>query len=321
MKIAFLLYPTHKIKTDEDTSFWIMYELKCRGHQIFHFESSQIMWADGKVKAILSSSEMDIAKGFVSTKRTSIPVPLDEMDAIFVRKEPPFNNEYLYSLQLLELLKDDVFVLNDPTAIAMCNEKLFILNFSDMTPDLLVTNSTKVAVDFIRSTGSPVVIKPLNNKGGAGIVKTDIKDRRLSAHLALSTDQDSTKIMIQRYIPQNERGDKRILLLNGKIIGSFIRRPSKEDFRANLSVGGTMHATKLNKRDMQISHRVGQECAKRGLYFVGLDVIGPYLSEINVTSPSGIPEIKQLAGLSLEKKIADFIEDRSRSFGRKHLKA
>ncbi len=310
MKIAFLLYPTHKIKTDEDTSFWIMYELERRGHQLSHFESSDMSWVDGKVKARLSVSRLDPARGFVLTQRASSATPLDDMDVIFVRKEPPFNNEYLYALQLLELLRDDVFVLNDPGAIALCNEKLFILNFLDMVPDLLVTSSTKAAVDFIRRIGSPAVIKPLNNKGGAGVIKTQIKDRKLKTHLARATNQDSTKIMIQRYIPQNDQGDKRILLLNGKTIGSFIRKPSKGDFRANLSVGGTMQATRLNKRDKQIAEQVGRECAKRGLYFVGLDVIGPYLSEINVTSPSGIPEIKQLLGLDLERKIADFIEDR-----------
>ncbi len=310
MKIAFLLYPTHKIKTDEDTSFWIMYELERRGHHVSHFESSDMTWVDGQVKACLSTSQLDRTRGFVATARSPITTPLNDLDVIFIRKEPPFDNEYLYALHLLELLHDDVFVLNDPGAIALCNEKLFILNFLDMIPDLLVTSSTRTAVDFIRGMKSAVVIKPLNNKGGTGIIKTDIKDRKLNSHLALSTDHDRTKIMIQRYIPQNDQGDKRILLLNGKAIGSFIRRPSKGDFRANLSVGGTMHATRLNKRDTQIAERVGRECAKRGLYFVGLDVIGPYLSEINVTSPSGIPEIKQLAGLSLEKKIADFIEDR-----------
>jgi glutathione synthase len=321
MKIAFLLYPTHKIKTDEDTSFWIMHELASRGHHISHFESSDMVFVHGEVKSYLSTSQLDHSRGFVVSKRATIATPLNDMDAIFIRKEPPFNNEYLYALQLLKLLNKDVFVLNDPNAIAMCNEKLFILNFVDMAPDLVVTSSTKTALDFIRGMRTPVVIKPLNNKGGVGVIKTDIKDRKLGAHLAHSTDHDTTKIMIQRYIPQNDLGDKRILLLNGKTIGSFIRRPSKGDFRANLSVGGTMHPTKLNKRDEQIAQRVGRECAKRGLYFVGLDVIGPYLSEINVTSPSGIPEIKQLEGLSLEKKIADFIEDRSRFFGRKRLKA
>lgn len=308
MKIAFLLYPTLHVKTDEDTSFWILYELKRRGHVVYHFESKDMAWMGGRVVARLSKSSLDPQNGFVRTRQETAWTRLDGMDLIFIRKEPPFDNEYLYNLQLLSLLKDDVIILNDPEAIAMCNEKMFILNFVDMIPDLLVTSDCAEATRFIRALKSAAVIKPLNNKGGAGIVKTDAKDRNLPSFLELATQKNSTKIMIQRYIPENAKGDTRILLLDGELLGSFVRKPTKRDFRANLSVGGTMHKAHLTKRHMAIAERVGSECKRRGLAFVGLDVIGPYLSEINVTSPSGIPEIHKLTGLSLEKKIADFIE-------------
>ncbi len=308
MKIAFLLYPTLHVKTDEDTSFWILYELKRRGHTVYHFESKDMAWIDGKVVAKLSVSALDAQKGFLRTKQDAAWTQLDDVGLIFIRKEPPFDNEYLYNLQLLSLLKDNVIVLNDPEAIAMCNEKMFILNFPDMIPDLLVTSSCEEAARFIRSLKSSAVIKPLNNKGGAGIVKTDFGDRNLPSFLELATQKNSTKIMIQRYIPENAKGDTRILLLDGELLGAFVRKPTKRDFRANLSIGGTMHRARLKKRDLEIAERVGKECKQRGLSFVGLDVIGPYLSEINVTSPSGIPEIRKLTGLSLEKKVADFIE-------------
>jgi glutathione synthase len=314
MKIAFLLYPTISVKVDEDSSFWIMHELARRGHEVFHFESNDLFWADGRVRASLSVSQMKPRHGFTLTTKHPSSSALDRMDVIFIRKEPPFDNEYLYALQILSLLERHVFVLNDPTGIAMCNEKLFIAEFKEFIPQSLVSGRPDELTKFIRSLGSKVVVKPLDNKGGSGIFITRAKDRNLPSLLEQLTKYGSQKVMAQRYIPHDRQGDKRILLLEGEPLGCFARIPPKADFRANLSVGGSMRKAVLSKRDKKILRALKPKLLEKGLYFVGIDVIDGYLSEINVTSPSGIPEIKRLTGQRLEKDVADFIERSRRQF-------
>ncbi len=318
MKISFLLYPTSKVKVDEDSSFWIMYELLSRNHQVSYFESSELHWESGAVQAQLTAARLDPRKGFLPSSPSKNTTDLSSLDAIFIRKEPPFDTEYLYALQLLNLIKDRVFVLNDPAGIALSNEKLFALRFKRFIPESLVTNQIEVARNFIRKLGKTVVIKPLDQKAGKGILRSEIGDKNLPSMLDIATDSGKKTVLIQRYIPQNSFGDKRILVLNGEVVGSFLRRPSKEDFRANLSVGGSMYRAKVTREEEKMVEAMASELLNRSLYFVGLDVIGGFLSEINVTSPSGIPEIRQLEGKRVEKEVADFIEHYLLSFsGRK----
>ena len=318
MKIAFLLYPTSKVKVDEDSSFWIMHELVSRGHRVSYFESSSLRWNAGTLEAFLTPARLHPRRGFLPSPSAAKPADLSALDVIFIRKEPPFDTEYLYALHLLELVKAKVFILNDPAGIALCNEKLFTLQFERFIPESLVTNDPAAARDFIKKLGKKVVIKPLNQKAGSGILRSDARDKNLPSMLDIATDSGKRTVLVQRYIEKNSFGDKRILVLNGKPIGSFLRRPSKKDFRANLSVGGSMHRAALNAGEKKMVEAMSGRLLRHGLYFVGLDVIGGFLSEINVTSPSGIPEIRQLDGKRLEKNVADFIERRlSPSAGRR----
>ena len=310
MKIAFLLYPTSRVKVDEDSTFWIMLELKKRGHFVAYFESQQLMWREGKVQAFLRNARLDPKKGFLPSPLTAVPAPLESMDVIFIRKEPPFDNEYLYALQLLSLLNEKVFVLNDPAGIAVCNEKLSILEFKKFIAETLVTDNADEAFRFARSLNKEIVVKPLNQKGGSGIYKTSARQKDFHSRVYASMLGGSQKVMVQRYLTENKKGDKRILVLNGEILGSFLRRPAGNDFRANLGLGGTMHASGVTPRERKLVDEMAPWFLRHGLYFVGLDVIGGYLSEINITSPSGIPEIRQLGGKRLEKDVADFIEQR-----------
>ncbi len=320
MKIAFLLYPTASVKVDEDSSFWIMHELARRGHEVSHFESRDLFWGQGQVRAALSVSRLDPKRGFTLTKRTHSPSALEGLDAIFIRKEPPFDTEYLHALQLLSLVSDRVFILNDPSGIALCNEKLFILEFKEFIPESFVSGDPEELKKFICFAASNVVVKPLNDKGGAGIFVTRSHDRNLPALLTQATNHGGRKVMVQRYIPHDKTGDKRILILDGEPAGCFVRVPPKTDFRANLSVGGTMRKSRLSSRDGKILRALRPKLREHGLYFVGIDVIGGYLSEINVTSPSGIPELRQLTGQRIEKKVADFMErSRRQSVGRKRF--
>ena len=309
MKISFLLYPTVKVKVDEDSSFWIMNELVRRGHEVTYFESTHLSCLNGVVSARLRKARLDTSKGFLSSP-LSAPVRLNSQRVIFIRKEPPFDNEYLYALQILSLIKQNVFILNDPDGIALLNEKLGILMFPELITDTLVTNRAEEARAFAGRLRTEVVIKPLNQKGGTGIFKMHSKDAGFHAKLYAATTGDTQKIMVQRLIPHRLKGDKRILLLNGEIIGAFLRRPARREFRANLGLGGSMHRTRVEKRDERIVAETAPLFAHHGLYFVGLDIIDGRLSEINVTSPSGIPELRQLYGTRVEKKVADFIETR-----------
>jgi len=308
MKIAFLLYPTHSVKVDEDSSFWIIHELLGRGHKVSLFESADMVWEAGKVRARLRTAKTHPEKGFLPSPRQKGLTPLDALDALFIRKEPPFNEEYLHALQLLLSLRDKVFILNDPAAIALTNEKLSVLDLPGFAPESFVTSDQAAAVSYIKRRGGKFVVKPLNNKAGYGIFLTDKSDKRLGPILDQVSLSGKRQMMVQRYIPHQKTGDKRILLLDGKFLGCFTRVPSPNDFRANLSLGGSMQRAVMTARDKTIVRALGPRLRKLGLYFVGLDVIGGYLSEINVTSPSGIPEIRALEGKRLEKPIADFIE-------------
>ena len=311
MKIAFLLYPTVKVKIDEDSSFWIMKELQGRGNKVFYFESKDLFWVDGQPYAFLTKAKLHNSRGYLPSLPSKKPSPLMSLDCIFIRKEPPFDISYLYALQILNEIKRKVFILNDPQGIALSNEKLFSTVFKKFAPESLVTENTVLAGRFIKDLRGQAVIKPLDEKGGVGIFLTHAKHKDLSSLLNLSTHSGKQKIIIQRFVPENKYGDKRILILNGKILGAFLRKPPSWDFRANLSVGGSMHKASVTVSDRKIVNAISPELSARGLYFVGIDVIGKFLTEINVTSPAGIPEINAFNGTKLEKEVADFIEKRA----------
>lgn len=286
-----------------------MHELRSRGHVVSFFESSDLFWASGGARALLTNAKTDVRKGFLPSPRPREATALEDLDVIFIRKEPPFGREYLNALQLLSRLKKP-FILNDPAGIALCNEKLSVLDFPEFAPESLVTEDPLRATKFIRHLRARAIVKPLDNKAGFGIFLTRPGDRNLPSILDQTTRRGTRKVMVQRYIPHEKTGDKRILTLDGRYLGSFTRVPSRGDFRANLSVGGSMRRAALSRREKRMLDGMGPFFERYGLYFAGLDVIGGYLSEINVTSPSGIPEIRALEGKRLEKDVADFIEKR-----------
>lgn len=308
MKIAFLLYPTANVKIDEDSSFWIMKELKERGHQVHYFLSEQLFWTSNAPHAFLTKAKLDPSRGYLLSSPNKNASPLASLDCIFVRKEPPFDLSYLYALQLLNEIKKKVFILNDPAGLALSNEKLFSVIFKRFSPESMVTENPFMAERFIKNLRGKAVIKPLDNKGGTGIIATHSKDRHLVSLFNKVSKHGRIKVMIQRFVSASRYGDKRILILNGKILGAFLRRPPAWDFRANLTLGGSMHRAEVTAFDKKLVAKIIPELLARGLYFVGIDVIGSYLTEVNVTSPAGIPEINHFNRTRLEKAVADFIE-------------
>jgi glutathione synthase len=310
LKIAFLLYPTEGVRPDEDSSFWIMRELQKRGHRVFYFESKDLFAREDGVRAHLRAARLDTRRGYLPSPLSPRPERLDAFDCVFIRKEPPFDNEYLYALQLLSLLKGRVFMLNDPAGVAVANEKTFTLRFPRYLPETVVTEDPARAREFIRQLKARVVVKPLNEKGGKGIFAAGVSDGDLLARLEDATRLGTEKVLVQRFIPANARGDKRIVILNGRILGAFLRKPSRTDFRANLSRGGTMHRTAVSPRERGLVEAMAPELEKHGLWFVGIDVIGGFLTEVNVTSPAGIPEVHHFEKSRPERDVADFIERR-----------
>jgi glutathione synthase len=310
MKIAFLLYPTEAVNVQEDSSFWIMLELIAGGHEVVYFESKHLFWQDKAPHAFVAKAKLHPQKGYSPPLFGEKAVNLADFDCIFIRKEPPFDNAYLYCLQLLEMIKDKVWILNDPAGIALANEKTFTLRFGRYAPQTMVTENTALATKFIKNLGRRVIVKPLNQKGGAGIFTTFPKDKNLPSLLAMATSEGSRKVLIQRFVVGGHQGDKRLVVLDGKILGAFSRRPPSTDFRANLSVGASMHRAAVTAQDRKLVDAMAPLLAQYGLWFVGLDVIGNYLTEVNVTSPAGIPEINRLDKTRLEKRVVDFMERR-----------
>ncbi len=306
MKVAFLLYPTAQVKVNEDSSFWIMRELKRRGHQVTYFQSHELSWRDGSPHAYLTPARLDDRHGFLSSPTPPQLRDLASLDCVFIRKEPPFKNDYLYALQLLELIKRKVLVVNDPRGIALCNEKLFTLAFKKHIPETLVTEDAQEAAKFVRDLARKVVVKPLDNKAGTGIFFTFPGDKNMPSLLEMAT-RGRQRILLQRFISPG-LGDRRLLVLNGKLLGTFRRRPPASDFRANLSVGATLHKSPVLASDHALVEAMAPALETNGLWFAGIDVIGKYLTEINVTSPSGIPEINGLNKTRVEKQVVDFLE-------------
>jgi glutathione synthase len=310
MKIAFLLYPTSKVNAAEDSSFWMMLELVRRGHEVFYFESRHLVWSDGVPKARLFRARLDRRKGFLPSILSAAHSDLSRFDCIFIRKEPPFDNGYLHALQLLEKIKHRSFILNDPAGIAMANEKLFILRFPKYIPETFVTSDMADAKKFVKALGKRVVIKRLRDKGGAGIFSTYPGDENLPSLVETATDFGKEAVMLQRFIPARSFGDKRIMILDGKIIGGMVRRPPAYDFRANIGVGASFGRAAFTAADRRLVENLAPELCRHGLHFVGIDVIGKYLTEVNVTSPAGIADVILLEKRHPERDVADFIEAR-----------
>ena len=233
--------------------------------------------------------------------------PLETMDAILMRKDPPVTIPYLYVTQILDLVDPaKTLVVNRPRGLQAANEKLYALNFPSAIPETIVTQNKPVILDFV-SQKRAAVLKPLDGKGGEGILFLQDGDRNLNSLIEISTHWGKEPVMIQEYLPAASEGDKRIILLGGEAIGAVNRIPVGKEFRGNMAVGGRVAKTEITKRDREICDIVSPKLQEDGLYFVGLDIIGDYLTEVNVTSPTGIREIDLLDNVSLGKQVIEWI--------------
>jgi glutathione synthase len=304
--------PLAHVLVDKDTTFAFMLEGDRRGHEQHHCGITDLL-IDGDVpRAHVRRASVRRAKVFYTLSETR-SVPLLWFDVVFMRKDPPFDLAYFFATHLLGLVdRRRTFVLNDPRGLREANEKLYALRFPDLVPESLVSSDATRLKEFMERVGGEMIVKPLDGCGGAGVFHVHRGDRNLNAILELSTGNGGRLVMAQRYIPAvRDQGDKRLIVLAGEPLGAVARIPREDEHRGNIHVGGRVERAVVDDRDRHICRRMASQLAADGLYFVGLDVIGGLVTEVNVTSPTGVQEIDRLDGTCLEARVLDFVEQRA----------
>ncbi len=309
MKFALLLDPLDSLKVYKDSSYAIMRAAAARGHSLFVIQQEDVVLRDARVTAF--ATELALTDGGADWYRLKdrAEMSLTYFDAVLMRKDPPFDQEYLYSTYLLEQAeKEGARVFNRPRAIRDCNEKLAISTFPSFTVPTLVTRQAVLIGEFL-ATENDIILKPLDAMGGSGIFRVRRGDPNTNVIIETLTQLERRTIMVQRYIPDIAQGDKRILLVDGEPAPYALARiPKAGETRGNLAAGGTGVAQPLSARDQEIAAAVGPWARAQGLLLVGLDVIGDYLTEINVTSPTGIVEIAAQTSCDAAKMVVDALE-------------
>jgi len=309
LKILYVMDPMERIQVDADSTFVIQVEAQSRGHHQYHAHPRDLAVVDGVPRAKASRVTVAPTQGEHFELEAPEWLSLTDFDAVLMRKDPPFNMHYVYATYILELVQDDVFVLNRPDSLRGCNEKLYSLQFPEWIPKTVVAAHADAIQAFCEQVGGMAVIKPLDGAGGEGIFLLQAGDPNWNAIVEQATAHGTTPVVVQEYLPAIvEDGDKRIILLNGEPLGSIRRIPPQGELRGNIHVGGRCEVSVLTPREEEMCEALGPAFRDAGLWFVGIDVIGDYLTEINVTSPTGIQEINALDGVQLEKQVIDFIE-------------
>ena len=309
MRIAFIADPLSSFKTYKDSTYAMMVEAAKRGHDLYFMLQECLMWKEGRV--IGETSRLTLTGDKVPWYRIASPkeTPLDEFEVVLMRKDPPFDTEYVASTWLLELAQEDgAKVFNEPRAIRDHSEKLAIAKYPQFSPPTLVTRLAGQLQEFI-DTHRDVVLKPLDGMGGKSVFRVASGDPNRNVIVETLVRDGAKSVMAQRYIPEIREGDKRILLIAGKAVPHCLARiPKPGETRGNLAAGGTGVAKPLSRRDLEIANALGPELARQGLLLVGLDVIGDWLTEINVTSPTCFREISDQTGFDVAGMFLDAVE-------------
>jgi glutathione synthase len=308
--LAFVMDPIRSIDVRSDTTFALMLEAQRRGHRIFCVDPGDLGVDGGRVVAKVSPVTLRREVGNHADLGESRRADLDaEFEAVFQRKDPPVDEAYVTATQILALCKR-AWVLNRPSGILAANEKLYALHFADLMPETLVARETRQFLDFLERMDGEMIVKPLGGRGGEGIFHVRRDDRNLFSILEQTTRFGTRLAMAQRYLAAVRRGDKRILLLEGEPLGAVLRVPAESETRANLHVGGRPEKATLDAEDRKIVERLAPWLARDGLFFVGIDVIGGRLTEVNVTSPTGLQEMNALDGARYEERVLERVEQR-----------
>ena len=310
LAVAVQMDPIESINIDADSTFAIMLEAQARGHALYHYLPSALSFVHGRVRARARALQVRRAPGGEHYSLGAFEtIDLAAVDVVLMRQDPPFDMAYITATHLLEHIHPKTLVVNDPGQVRNAPEKLFVTHFPDLMPPTLITSDRAAILDF-RAEHKDIIVKPLFGNGGAGVFHITPEDENLNSLLELFTGLYREPIIVQRYLPEVRQGDKRIILVDGVAAGAVLRVPASGEARANLHVGGKAMKTTLTTREQEICRRIGPELSKRGLIFVGIDVSGDYLTEINVTSPTGLQEVNRFDGVKLEAKIWDAIDRR-----------
>ncbi len=294
-----------------DSTFALMLEAQARGHELFHYTVDTLSMRDGEVFATGESVKVDDVEGAHFELGERRRVNLGEFDVVLMRQDPPFHMGYITATHLLERIHGEraprTLVVNNPAEVRNAPEKIFVTEFPDLMPETLITRSREEIQAFRKEFGD-IIIKPLYGNGGAGVFRIQKGDQNLSSLLEMFEATWPEPFIAQRYLPDVRAGDKRIILIDGEAVGAINRVPSEDEARSNMHVGGRAEKIDITDREQEICARIGPELKRRGFIFVGIDVIGDVMTEINVTSPTGIREVKKFGGADIAALFWDAVE-------------
>ncbi len=312
LRIAVQMDPLETVKPAGDTTFMMIEEAQTRGHRVSVYGAGDLVYEAGQVRALVRPARV-FAPPHTPHAEFGAPANLDlrkDVDVILMRQDPPFHMGYITAAHLLELVQPDTLVVNDPAGVRSSPEKVLPLMFPELQPPTLIARNVEPVRAFREKHGD-IVLKPLHGHGGSGVLKLSRDDSNLEAVVDLFQRMWPEPFIAQAFLPAVSKGDKRILLVDGEAVGGINRRPPAGAIRSNLVVGGAAEATELTSRDREICAAIGPELRKRGLLFVGIDVIGGMMTEINVTSPTGARAVKRLSGADAVAKMWDVIETKA----------
>ncbi len=309
LAVAIQMDPIEGVDIDTDSTFVLALEAQRRGHGLFHYLPTDLHYQHGRVYAKARALQVRREPGNHCTLGAPEELDLRALDIVLMRQDPPFNMNYIAATHLLERIHPETLVVNDPVSVRNAPEKLFVTHFPELMPPTLITYDPEEIKAF-RAEHKDIILKPIYGAGGSGIFHIREDDDNLNSLLSLLGEVVREPLMVQRYLPEIRRGDKRIVLIDGEPGGAVNRVPAPGEARANLHVGGRAEKTTLTRRDLEICEALGPVLQEQGLLFVGIDVIGDWMTEINVTSPTGLQEIDRFDQVCLEARIWDAIEAR-----------
>ncbi len=316
MRFVFVMDPMDRVTADKDTTYAFMRAAQARGHECLHTLPSE-MYFDGddlftRARPVTIQAPAPGVHHYALGEDATLRIA--DTECVFVRKDPPFDVPYLYATLMLETLRGRMLVVNDPRGLRDANEKLYALAFKQHMPRTFVGASRDAIFEFVKKVGGKAVIKPLDGAGGAGVLMVFEGDKNARSIVDLLTQEGRETVMVQEFIERVTEGDKRVLLLEGKLLGAINRVPRGDDIRSNIHAGGRVEPTTVTPEEQKIIDAVAPKCVADGLYFVGLDIVGGKLTEVNVTSPTGIQELSRHVGRDVAADVIIWAEKKSGIF-------
>lgn len=309
LKVAIQMDHISTVNIDGDSSFVLALEAQRRGHTLYHYLPDSLSLDQGRVLCQAEVMTVKRERGNHFTLGEQHELNLKTVDVVLMRQDPPFDMSYITATHILDHIHPDTLVVNDPTHVRNAPEKLFVMEFPDLMPPTLITRDVARVAAF-RNEHKDIIIKPLFGNGGAGVFHLQPGDENMNSLMEMFLTASREQVMVQQYLPAVREGDKRIILIDGEPVGAINRIPAEGEARSNMHVGGRAVASTMTEREHEICARIGPALKERGLIFVGIDVIGGYMTEINVTSPTGLQEIGRYDDVSLEGLIWDAIESK-----------